>query len=146
MAWYGSVVRLTRYAAKGAPGEPLQSARLRAGLGMEGDSHARGGDRQISLLSLGARQWIDARAEQGLCFRRFKENILFDGIDSPPPGARLRAGEAEIEISAQSKECFEECPLFSRGRSCILPGQNLFARVIRGGLLRPGDRLETEEP
>jgi MOSC domain-containing protein YiiM len=146
MTFCGTIIRLTRYAGKGVPGETLQCARLRAGLGMEGDCHAQGGERQISLLPLEARQWMDARAEPGLCFRRYKENILFDGPASLAPGTRLRAGEAALEISARGKECFEECPLFRKERRCVLAGRNLFARVIRGGVARPGDRLETEGP
>jgi MOSC domain-containing protein YiiM len=139
----GAVAGLIRYGEKGTCGEVLESALLREGMGMEGDWHA-GGERQISLLPLELRRWIDAQTEPGLCFRRFRENILFEGTAvSPAPGTRLRAGEAALEISAQGKHCFEDCPLFKRG-SCMLAGQNLFARVTKSGMVRIGDRLEIE--
>ena len=135
------IVKLTRYAAKGVPGEVLECARFLEELGIEGDFHARGGERQISLLSLEERQWMDAQLEPGLCFGRYRENILLDGI--PPavlvPGIRVMAGEAILEISDTGKHCFEECPLFSRGQSCVLAGRSLFAKVIHGGLVRKGD-------
>jgi MOSC domain-containing protein YiiM len=140
----GKVALLTRYAKKGENGEVVSNAALIAGAGMEGDFHASGGERQISLLTAQARQWINAQAAPGLCFRRYKENILID--EAPPaalvPGAMLRIGEAIIEISAQGKHCFEECHLFKRGEPCVLAGQNLFARVIQGGAVRVGDTVK----
>jgi MOSC domain-containing protein YiiM len=148
----GVVTSLTRYAAKGVPGETLNQAVLREGSGMEGDFHADGaggmgggaGDRQLSLLSAEAREWMNAQPAPGLCFSRFKENIGIGGI--PPTalrsGTRLRAGEVLLEITGETKRCHEACPLFSAGTPCRLTGQSLFARVIRGGMLRAGDEIE----
>ena len=148
MIVYGTIAGLTRYAAKGEPGQTLESVRFLEGLGMEGDFHANGGQRQISLLSLEERRRMNARAEHGLCFERYRENILIDGI--PPacftPGVKLKTGEVVLEISGVSKRCFEECSLFSRGQSCILAGQHRFAKVIRGGFVHIGDRVEIEQP
>ncbi|GHV96366.1 hypothetical protein AGMMS50293_26860 [Spirochaetia bacterium] len=136
MAEHGRIVRLTRYAKKGEPGEEIQNVRLIAGVGMEGDFHS--GERQISLLSLELRQWMDAQAEPGLCFRRYKENILFEGLPSAAlvPGEQLYVDEAVLEISAMEKHCFDECPLFRKGEACVLAGQNLFAKVIKSGVVR----------
>ena len=143
-----TIIKLIRYTAKGLPGEALQSVRLLEGLGMEGDFHAQGGERQLSLLCLEQRQWMDEQAEPGLCFKRYKENILLDGL--PPailvPGIRLKAGEALLEISDAGKHCFEECPLFSTGRHCVLANRKLFAKVARGGLVKTGDAVEEEKP
>ena len=144
MIFQGIIVKLTRYAAKGAPGEALESAQFLDGLGMEGDYHATGGERQISLLSLEERQWMDAQTEPGLCFGRYRENILLDGIPSAvlAPGVKITAGEAVLEISDTGKHCFEACHLYRKGQSCVLSGRNLFAKVIRSGLVRTGDGVE----
>ena len=138
------IVRLTSYAAKGIPGEMLESARLLTGLGMEGDYHAKGGERQLSLLCLETRQWIEAQTEPGLCFSRFKENILFDGITPLiiAPGVRLKIAEVHLEISDILKSCFDECPLINSEQNCLLAGQCLFAKVIQGGFVKIGDQME----
>ncbi|MCL2600810.1 MAG: hypothetical protein FWD88_06485 [Treponema sp.] len=149
MVLRAKVLGLTRYRAKGVPGEAVQCARFLAGLGMEGDFYARGGERQVSLLSLEERQWMNARAEQGfppgLCFGRYKENILFDAGLSLVPGAGIAVGEAALEVSAGGKRCFSQCHLSGKGQPCILAGRNLFAKVVRGGLVRAGDYAQVEE-
>ena len=144
---YGTIIRLTRYTAKDIPGETLESARLVADMGMEGDFYAQGGERQISFLFTEDRQWMEAQTEPGLCFSRYKENILLDGI--PPaaltPGVRLAVGNSVLEISDTPKRCFTECRLFSRGQTCALSKRQLFAKVIRSGLVQTGDRVYEEE-
>jgi len=139
-----AVLRLTRYRAKGVQGETAQAARFLAGLGMEGDFRAAGGERQVSLLSRGGREWMDAQTERGLCFGRYKENILLDAgpAFAPAPGARLSMGEAVLEISGAAKRCFGECPLRAREPACVLAGRSLFAKVVRGGIVRTGDCAE----
>jgi len=145
MASRAVVRKLTRYSAKGVPGETAQSARLVAGLGMEGDFHANGGERQLSLLSIEERRWMESRTEPGLCFGRYKENILFD-VAQPAlvPGTRVAVGEAVLEISDGGKRCFGQCPLFDQGRVCVLAGRSLFAKVARGGIVRVGDYAEVD--
>jgi len=153
MALRATVLRLTRYVAKGVPGETVQNARLLAGLGMEGDFHAKddastqGGERQLSLLSQEERRWMVSQVKPGLCFGRYKENILFDTDLSSVivPGTRLAVGEAVLEISDSGKSCFAQCPLFDQEQACILAGRSLFAKVIRGGLVRTGDCAEVEK-
>jgi len=146
MALLVTVLKLTRYAAKGAPGEEVRSARFLAGLGMEGDFHAQAGERQLSFLSTAERRWMGAQAEQGLCFGRYKENILFEAELSfaPAPGTKIAVGEVVLEICGSGKKCFVGCPLFDRGQACILAGRSLFAKVIRGGLVCAGDCAKVE--
>ena len=129
----------------------MQSVRFLAGLGMEGDFHAEdstlGGERQISLLSQEERRWMDSQAKPGLCFGRYKENILFD-VDLSPvlvPVTRLAVGEAVLEISDSGKSCFAQCPLFDQGQACVLAERSLFAKVIHGGLVRTGDYAEVKK-
>ena len=48
----GAVVReLYVFRQRGQPGEAVESAWFRRGIGMEGDRHAAGGERQTSLLA-----------------------------------------------------------------------------------------------
>jgi len=106
---------------------------------MEGDFHATGGERQLSLLSQEG-----MGTHKGLCFGRYKENILFDAALSSAliPGTRLTVGEAILEISVGDKRCFEQCPLHGQGRYC---GTKSFAKVVQGGVIRTGDYAEVEK-
>ena len=74
----------------------------------------------------------------------FAENITTEGIDLPslPIGTRLKAGEEVIlEITQIGKECHTGCAVFREVGKCIMPREGVFARVIQGGYIRPGDRI-----
>ena len=141
----GFVVRLIRYPARGMEAETIQSALFTEGRGIEGDCHAIGGERQLSLLSGESRAWMKTQTIKGLCFSRFKENITTRGLDLEAigKGMRLEAGEAVIEISGETKHCHEECPLFSAGMACRIAGQSLFAKVIKSGEVKTGFTIKT---
>ena len=136
------------YPQKGAGGIELNEGRLIENLGLEGDRHAKGGERQVSLLFVeNPEKTTDSKpgAEKGLCFERFKENIAIRR-QSPfseyaAPGARLAAGEAVLEITGETKHCHEECTLFEAGKRCSLAGRNLFAKVVKSGVIRTGDGI-----
>ena len=138
----GKIEKIIVYAAKGAAGVGLAEARFVENLGIEGDFHAKGGERQVSLLFAESREF-DASTEQGLCLKRFKENLKIRGSVSPDikPGTRLSAGEAVLEISGETKHCHEECALYKAGKRCKLAGLNLFARVVKGGFVRVGESV-----
>jgi MOSC domain-containing protein YiiM len=74
-----------------------------------------------------------------LCFNRYRENILLDIPDLLEPGARVQIGGAVLEMTETVKHCFDQCPLFSRGQRCIIAGRNLFAKVVKGGIVKTGD-------
>lgn len=143
----GTVAGIVCYTEKNKTGTPLQSATLRANMGMEGDFHADGGERQLSLLSSEAIQWMRMQTEPGLCFARFKENLRFNGLpmERLRVGTRLKAGETILEISGESKHCHPECPLFSGGHACRLSAQSLFARVVQGGRIEVGNKIKEDE-
>ena len=137
------IAGLTRYSKKGSPGETLSEARLLENIGMEGDIH-QGGDKQLSLLSAETRKWMDLQAERGLCFAKYRENILTDGmiLSDLPDGSRLSIGNAVLRVSLSKKHCYGECGLLSRGAECRLSGGAIFAVVERGGIVRIGDSIK----
>ena len=141
---HGRLTAILLCAKKGEqPTPPLQHATLRQGLGLEGDRHAKGGQRQLSLFTQGGRTWMAAQSQPGLCFPRFRENLCFDGLamGGLEVGARLSVGEALIEITAK-KGCYADCPLFSQGLECRLAREGLFAKVTGSGEIRVGDLVE----
>lgn len=140
---YGTIKKIIVYPEKGVSGRELAEAQLIAGKGIEGDFHARGGERQLSLVLAETWEKITAQTVQGLCFSRFKENICISGIDPGllRPGKQLGIGEVIIELTGESKHCHEECSLFKAGERCPLAGMNLFAKVIKSGIITKNDNV-----
>ena len=141
------------YPEKGAAGRELSEAHFVANFGLEGDFHAVGGERQVSLFIAEIRDEIQSQKEsghedsgpeiRGLCFSRFRENITIRGLDMDAlaPGTRLEIGEAVLEITGETKRCHEECPLYETGKLCALAGRSLFAKVVKSGIVCVGDRV-----
>jgi len=135
------ITALIRYNKKGEPGEVLEEVELIAGLGMEGNMH-QGGERQLCLLTAEVREWMDSCSEKGLCFRRFKENMLIEGLPDGVlrPGMLLQTGEAVLQVCESRKHCFTECWLVSHSIRCRLSECAIFAVVKHGGTVRVGDK------
>ena len=144
------IAGLTRYHKKGEPGEPLQEVNLLEGIGLEGDFHQqRGGEKQVSLFSAEARLWMESQIKQsqkGLCFGRFRENILTEGLplEDLENGNLLYIGDVILRISARGKHCHDECNLFSKGIACRLSESAAFGTVEQGGVIRVGDNVSAK--
>jgi MOSC domain-containing protein YiiM len=128
---------------KGTPKSSVAEAVLREGHGLEGDAHAGPWHRQVSLL---AGERINEARERGLdvTFGDFAENIATQGIDwkKVPVGSRFRIGEeAVVEITQIGKECHGKCAVYYRSGDCIMPREGVFARVIKGGLIKTGSPI-----
>ena len=143
------ISRIRSYPEKGRAGLELYEAQLIENLGLLGDRHAQGGERQISLLLAENLEQSPYR-EKALCLARFRENITILGMvpalaaDTLPalvPGTLLGAGEAILEITGETKRCHEECALYKSGERCSLAGLNLFAKVLKGGIIRVGEQI-----
>jgi len=75
----------------------------------------------------------------------FGENITTLGIDlaSLSVGERLTVGpEAALRVSEIGKTCTPPCSIGKRLGECIMPKEGLFAKVVRGGPVAPGDPVE----
>ncbi|MBU0672370.1 MAG: MOSC domain-containing protein [Candidatus Margulisbacteria bacterium] len=112
-------------------------------LGVEGDYHAKGGERQVSLL---AAESIQKMKDKGLKLEpgAFGENIVTEGIDllSLKIGQKIKLGQTELEISKIGKECPERCAIYYAAGDCIMPREGIFAKVLKSGKVKAGDALE----
>ncbi len=129
---------------KGTRKVPLEEACLIKDHGLEGDAHAGMWHRQVSFL---ASESIEKARKQGLdvTFGDFAENIATSGIDwkNLSVGTRVKLGEsAEVEISQIGKECHNKCAIYYQAGDCIMPKEGVFARVIEGGKICCGDKVE----
>jgi len=138
----GKILAVSVSDRKGVRKTNVESARLIENWGIEGDAHAGPGHRQVSLL--GDESVAKMRAK-GLDVNAgaFAENITTAGIDLTclPIGARLRIGGAEVEITQIGKECHSRCAIYYQAGDCVMPREGVFARVTRGGEIRPGDAI-----
>lgn len=138
------IVSIALSRKKGTPKTPVEEAVLIEENGLENDAHAGPGLRQVSFL---AAESIAKTREKGLdvSFGDFAENIATSGIDwvRTPVGTRARiGGSALIEITQIGKECHNRCAIYYLAGDCIMPREGVFARVIKGGKIRRGDRIE----
>lgn len=128
---------------KGERKTPVAQVELREDFGIVGDAHAGEWHRQVSLL---AQESIEKMQRMGLDVDAgdFAENITTRGIDLPslPIGTRLNVGDALIEVTQIGKECHTRCAIYQQAGDCVMPKEGIFARVLAGGMVKPGDRIE----
>lgn len=129
---------------KGVRKKATDSAVIRENYGIEADAHASDKwHRQISLLAL---ESIKKMQDMGLDVGPgdFAENITTEGIDllSLPIGTRLKIGDdIEVEVSQIGKTCHSRCAIYYQAGDCVMPKEGIFVKVIKGGVIKKGDRI-----
>ena len=156
--------------SKGVGKTPVSEAVFTPEHGIEGDAHAGTWHRQISLLS-GDKVDEFNQSGAGVKDGDFGENLVVRGIDfrslpvgsiltvsSPVKGggdniAELCGGrrkepgrEVIMEMTQIGKACHNGCAIKQRMGVCIMPVEGVFARVIKGGTVRPGDVMTVTQP
>jgi|TARA_B100002003_G_scaffold250331_1_gene289425 MOSC domain-containing protein YiiM len=116
--------------------------------GIKGDAHAGNWHRQVSFLSS---ESIEVARRMGLdvSFGDFAENIATEGIDwkTMPIGTRVKLGDsAFVEITQIGKECHTKCAIYYKAGDCIMPKEGVFAKVLEGGTIQCGDKIEILPP
>jgi len=137
-----SVVAVCISLSKGEKKTPVERVELRENHGIVGDAHAGDWHRQVSLL---ARESIAKMQAMGLKVDAgdFAENITTTGIDlvSLPIGTRLAVADTLLEVTQIGKECHTRCAIYYQAGDCVMPKEGIFARVLKGGSISPGDSI-----
>ena len=142
------VIAVCKSKKKGIRKEIVAEGILREDHGLVGDAHADCcTHRQVSLLAI---ESINKMRSLGFDVGSgdFAENLTSEGIDlvSLPVGTRVLVGkEIVLEISQIGKECHTGCAIFRQIGKCIMPKEGVFAKVIRGGLVKAGDQIRIKE-
>ena len=143
-----SVVAVCTSKKKGTKKQAIASGLLKEDYGLIGDAHAGYlPNRQVSLLAI---ESIDKMRHLGLKLNPgdFAENITIEGTDlcHLPIGTRILVGnEVVLEVTQIGKECHTACAIRRQVGQCIMPKEGVFARVVRGGLVKSGDKVEIGE-
>lgn len=137
--------------ARGIRKHDIREGKLLDDWGLEGDAHAGRWHRQVSLLAEESISRARTRWNLDVSFGDFAENLTTRGIDlwALPIGARLRVGrEALIEITQKGKQCHTGCEILQLTGKCVFPSEGIFAKVLKGGIVRAADSvlIEPEGP
>jgi MOSC domain-containing protein YiiM len=116
--------------------------------GLEDDAHAGPGDRQVSLLAM---ESIEKIKETGLEVNPgdFAENITTQGVEihTLPLGSRIKLpGGVELLLTRIGKECHERCAIYYQTGDCVMPREGIFCKVLKGGSVQVGVKLEIVLP
>jgi MOSC domain-containing protein YiiM len=141
----------------GVPKLPVQEAVV-GELGLEGDvqrdkKHHGGPDRALCLYALEVIQSLQAEGHP-IQPGNTGENVTISGIDweQVVPGVRLQLGAGVlVEVTSYTAPCDNNVAYFKDGdfmrmSQKLHPGwSRVYARVLSGGTLRPGDEVELVE-
>ncbi|HUH66368.1 MAG TPA: MOSC domain-containing protein [Syntrophales bacterium] len=143
----GAVLAVNISEKKGEKKHNIGCALLVVNHGLKDDAHVGSWIRQVSLL---AKESIEKIRAKGLDvdYGDFAENITTEGVDLPslPIGTCLRIGSGVLlEVTQIGKECHERCNIFYTVGDCVMPREGIFAKVIVGGEIKVGDRIESAD-
>lgn len=134
----------------GIPKFPLERAEVQE-LGIVGDKHRfrlhGGRDRALCLLSIEEVRSLERDGVPVAGPGTFGENVLTEGLDFRrlAPGDRLALGDPEapvlIELHDVREPCRTLCSLDKRFPDLMLGRSGFVARVLRPGLLFPGQPI-----
>lgn len=113
--------------------------------GIRGDAHAGRWHRQVSLLAAESIRKYEDSTETQVPDGGFGENITTEGftLHHARPLDRFVSGDAVLELTQVGKKCHGKgCAIYKQSGDCIMPDEGVFCRVIHGGELKAGDRLE----
>ena len=127
---------------KGTQKHPVPEAEVVEDWGIRGDAHAGRWHRQISLLGLEQIEAFRARGAD-VEFGAFGENLVVEGYHfrELPVGTVFKTGDVVLEMTQIGKECHSHCQIYKVMGDCIMPREGVFAKVLHGGVIHPGDEI-----
>ncbi len=153
----GKVVAVCMSEKRGTAKQNKHSAVFVKDWGIKGDAHAGKWHRQISLLSA---EKIEAFREKAkdltdkngnpfeIPFGAFGENLAVSGIDFKelPIGTLFNCGKVKLRLTQIGKQCHNDCEIFQRIGTCIMPHEGVFAEVLEDGIISEGDEMTVQLP
>ena len=139
----GKVLAVCISDIKGIQKTEIPEGNLVEDWGIEGDAHAGKWHRQVSLLSFEKIEEFRAKGAE-VDFGAFGENLIVEGFDlrTIPVGTRFKIGDALLELTQIGKECHSHCAIYKVMGDCIMPREGVFTKVLKGGTVEAGDKVE----
>jgi MOSC domain-containing protein YiiM len=143
----GKIVAINISEKKGVPKRTIEEGYFKVDHGLVGDAHAGNWHRQVSLLGVESIEKVKALGVEGLCTGKFAENLTTEGIElyKLPVGTKLQIGETIQEVTQIGKECHVKCAIFHQVGNCVMPTEGIFTKVLKDGVIRPGDVIKVIE-
>ena len=113
--------------------------------GIAEDAHKGKWHRQISLLGTDSIEKFEKELGRKISFGEFAENITTAGfpVYKTHPLDRFVCRDIELEVTQIGKKCHgTNCVIFRETGNCVMPKEGIFCRVVSGGEMKTGDRLE----
>lgn len=131
---------------KGTKKHTVPFVNLIEDFGIEGDAHAGKWHRQVSLLAKESMENMKKKLPT-LKAGDFAENILTEGIIlyKLPIGTILKIGDCLLEVTQIGKECHLGCEIRHIVGDCVMPREGIFTKVLKGGKIKSGDKIEIIE-
>lgn len=129
---------------KGVHKVPVDVAECVVDFGIKGDAHAGNWHRQVSFLGIESIEKMKDLGLTGLCTGKFAENITTSGIElyTLKVGTRFKINDVLFEVTQIGKECHKKCEIYNKIGDCVMPREGIFARVLQGGIIKPGDSID----
>ncbi len=129
---------------KGTTKKCIEQAQLIENHGIKDDAHAGDWHRQLSFLSAESIERASSK-DFKLNFGDFAENIATTGIDwkNELVGQKFKLGkDVLVELTQIGKECHKKCAIYYRTGDCIMPKEGVFTKILKGGTIKVGDKIE----
>jgi cyclic pyranopterin phosphate synthase len=141
-----TVVGVCMSKEKGTVKDSVGKIKLVINHGVEGDAHAGQPGfekRQVSLIGIETHHRIIQKG-MNVKIGDFAENICTSGVilNELPVGTKMLIGDVELEITQIGKECHTGCAIKKQVGDCPMPREGVFAKVVKGGEICAGDRIE----
>lgn len=142
----GHLLAIARAPVKRGPLMPLSEAEVGPADGVTGDARGKRSGRQVTVVF--REGWDAACRELGveLPWTTRRANLLVEGVPVPQEGKRLVIGSLVLEVTQETQPC-QVMEAAHRGlRAALTPDWRggVCCRVVAGGTIRVGDRVDVE--
>jgi len=143
MIYQGKIIALSVSKKKGISKTNVHQVTLVENFGIEGDVHAGNWHRQISLLAIESIEKIRAKG-LNVYPGAFAENITTEFLNLPKLniGDKITTENSILEVTQIGKECHTKCAIYYQAGDCVMPREGIFARVLKGGIIKVDDDLK----
>jgi MOSC domain-containing protein YiiM len=142
----GHLLAIARAPVKRGPLSPLAETDVGIADGVCGDARGKRPGRQVTVVF--REGWDAACRELGveLPWTTRRANLLVEGVPVPREGKRLVIGPLVLEVTQETQPCQVMEAAHQGLRAALAPDWRggVCCRVIAGGTIRVGDRVDVE--